>query len=211
MYIPPKMAMESQQQMQQFIDEYSFGVLISNDLQATHLPFLIECNENGERALLGHFARANPHWKNLDGERVLTIFNGPHAYISPAWYALAPAVPTWNYAAVHVIGTLSIIDNDCIHSILDKSLQKFEPSLLKDRAIVSQEIQQKMRSGVVGFRIDIESMEGKMKLGQIRSVDDQLGVADGLKQSNAVGTDELLTYMHDRQLGVGGTSDSDQN
>lgn len=204
MYIPAKMGMQDLAQMQQFVDDYPFGVLISADLQATHLPFLLErdCGERG--VLLAHFARVNPHWESLDGAEVLVIFNGPHAYVSPQWYAVAPAVPTWNYASVHVRGRVSIIENDeQVHAVLDQLMRKFEPGLLEQRDVVTHDVQQKMRRAIVGFQIEICSIEGKEKLGQLRSVGDQLGVVDGLQRSNTNESAALLDYMRARQLGLG--------
>ena len=95
------------------------------------------------------------------------------------------------------------INEDQVDSILDQFLSKFEPKLLENRDIVTHDIQQKLRAGVVGFRIDIESIKGKMKLGQQRSEDDQKGVVQGLEATSAVGSDELLNFMHKHNLGLG--------
>eukprot|EP00493_Phyllostaurus_siculus_P004185 UN04205 len=113
------------------IQTWSFANVVSEDLQASHLPLVLDRSTGGNDALLGHFARANPHWKQLDGGRVLVIFNGPHAYISPSWYAAGPAVPTWNYAAVHVHGQLTLCDAAGTAEVTVKMMAYYEPSLLK--------------------------------------------------------------------------------
>ena len=77
------------------------------------IPFLPKRDGEGRIRLLGHFARANPQFEALQKARhVLAIFQGPHAYVSPTWYAEpSHAVPTWNYAVVHAFGTLEIIED----------------------------------------------------------------------------------------------------
>ncbi|MGL6251979.1 MAG: FMN-binding negative transcriptional regulator, partial [Billgrantia desiderata] len=105
MYVPPSMRL-TREQAWALVERYGFAVLVGADLQATHLPLTLERSEGELGSLYGHFARANPHWRALDGNRALAIFSGPHAYVSPSWYASRPAVPTWNYLAVHATGRL---------------------------------------------------------------------------------------------------------
>src|SRR5262249_39789477 len=105
MYIPGAFAVEDRAVLYDFLDRFGFATLVSVVDGAPFgppLPMLLD-REGGR--LLGHVARANPHWHGFDGEReALVVFHGPHAYVSPSWYAAALAVPTWNYAAVHVYG-----------------------------------------------------------------------------------------------------------
>src|SRR5204862_7894473 len=95
-------------------ERYDFVLLVTfgaGGLVASHLPFLID--RDGERLHMhGHLARPNPQVGDLAraGE-VLAIVHGPHAYISPNWYATGPSVPTWNYADVHVYGTVQLVDD----------------------------------------------------------------------------------------------------
>ena len=78
---------------------------------ATHLPLVVK--DEGEHGLLeGHFARANPQWKSLDGQETLVVFNGPHSYVSPTLYVEELSVPTWNYIAIHAYGTLSLVEDE---------------------------------------------------------------------------------------------------
>lgn len=101
MYIPKNVALHDKQAIADLINHFGFGLLISPTLEATHLPLLYEAADDGQEYLYGHIAKANGHWQQLDGQQVLVVFSGPHSYISPTWYANSPAVPTWNYAAVH--------------------------------------------------------------------------------------------------------------
>lgn len=168
---------------QDLIDAHGFAVLLDECLQASHLPLVLARDEGELGSLYGHFARANPHWQALDGQRVLAIFQGPHAYVSPRWYAARPAVPTWNYAAVHASGIVEWLDDEATQAAFDTLLAKYEPDLLDDATILSDAYRQRLLRGTVGFRIRLDDLQGKAKLGLNRSPEDQAGVLAGLGDS----------------------------
>ena len=105
MYIPESFRESHLATLHAFIRQNSFGTLVSEqdgELVASHLPFLLDPERGPYGTLVAHMARANPHWQAFDGDaEALAIFQGPHAYISPSWYATEQSVPTWNYTAVH--------------------------------------------------------------------------------------------------------------
>src|SRR5438309_1993202 len=106
MYIPKHYLTEDRSEILSFMRQYPFGTIISaqdNYPVATHLPFIIEESEN-DIVIKSHFAKANPHWKNIESVPVLIIFTEPHAYISPQYYQHLQNVPTWNYMSVHAYG-----------------------------------------------------------------------------------------------------------
>jgi transcriptional regulator len=179
----------------------SLPVLISPVVQennvrmvATHLPLTLQ----GDR-LIGHFARANEHWKNFDAQaESLAIFTIAEGYISPSWYAAkaehGKVVPTWNYEAVHVYGRLEIIyQPDGILEIVTQLTRRYEEPRAKpwkvsdapDEYIASQ------LKGIVGVVLHIARMEGKRKLSQNRSEADRRGVVAGLEAEN----DKLAAAM----------------
>src|SRR5436190_23118671 len=115
MYVPGYSRNQNIDEVKEFIKENSFGILVSSGsskLHATHIPLELSTNGNGKDILTGHISKANPQWKNFNGsDRVLVIFNGPHAYVSSSWYD-HENVPTWNYIAVHVYGIIKIIEGE---------------------------------------------------------------------------------------------------
>src|SRR5262249_9518591 len=115
MYIPAVFAEPDLTRLHDFIEQHSFGLLVSqvDGLPfATHLPFLLERTAGPHGTLVGHMARANPQWREAGGQTALAIFSGPHVYISPTWYEAEQVVPTWNYTAVHVYGRVEVIDDE---------------------------------------------------------------------------------------------------
>lgn len=117
MYIPPYFKIEDPEAIESIVSENGFATLItpsSDGIKATHLPLLYAPSSvTGEcGTITGHMARVNDHWRSIDGQsESLAIFQGPDAYISPEWYETAPAVPTWNFAVVHMRGPLELFDD----------------------------------------------------------------------------------------------------
>lgn len=197
MFIPNKFEMTEIADKHQFIHEFGFGVIISTGdaLSATHLPFILNKDEGEQGVLYAHCAKANTHWKNLEGQNVLVVFTGPHAYISPSWYNTKPAVPTWNYTAVHAYGIASLLNPQDTLKAIDQVVEKYEPRLLDDRDIVTDSIKHKMLAGIVGFKIELTQIQGQLKLGQNRSQEDQAGVYNALSRSPDLDNLALAKYM----------------
>jgi transcriptional regulator len=108
MYVPASFKMSDADELHGFMRAHSFAMLVTQGkggMTATHLPLLLDADVGPNGRLLGHVARANPQWRDVEGE-ALVIFPGPHAYVSPTWYESPGTVPTWDYLAVHAYGVL---------------------------------------------------------------------------------------------------------
>jgi transcriptional regulator len=204
MFTPNKFKMTDTTDKHEFIQEYGFGVVISadNGLSATHLPFVLKADEGELGVLYAHCAKANTHWHNLEGQNVLVIFTGPHAYISPSWYKTQPAVPTWNYTAVHAYGVASLLNPQDTLTAVDEVVKKHEPQLLVSRDIVTDQIKHKLLAGIVGFKVELTTIEGQLKLGQNRSQEDQAGIYKTLSNSQDLSDLALAKYMYKQNMGV---------
>jgi transcriptional regulator len=172
MYIPPHFAIRDVNQLHDAIETYSFALVVnraSDDLVANHLPLLLDRCSGPQGTLLGHFARASEHWRSAAGQQTLVVFSGPHAYISPTWYAAEHVVPTWNYLAVHAYGLLELIENpaDVLH-LLERTVERFESAQPQPWRLADQPVEfiQRLAGQIVGFKIPIDRLEGKWKLNQ---------------------------------------------
>ena len=191
MYIPKHFAMAERAACHQVIVENSFGELVTLDdigaPFASHLPFLIDPARGASGTLIAHMARANPQWRHFtNGKPVLAMFRGPHAYISPAWYATHPSVPTWNYIAVHAYGVPKIVDapqamEDILRRLVDAN-EAANGTTWRMGGLTEQYLGSMMRA-IVAFEIPIDRLEGKAKLGQNRDATDQARVAAALAAS----------------------------
>ncbi len=206
MYIPKAFREDDVATLHALMRRYSFATLVSDregEPFATHLPLLVRPEPRPYGTLVGHVAHANPHWRGFaDGRSVLAIFQGPHGYITPSWYAQKPDnVPTWNYAAVHAYGTPRLIDDDDeLYSLLHELIQTHEAGYARpwsppepDDAVRS------MMGAIVGFYIEITRLEGKLKLNQNRSEADQQRVVAGLEGLGDPESAALAQLMRDRR------------
>jgi transcriptional regulator len=193
MYLPKHFAQNDRELLAAFIDYYAFGVLVTvfeNRPFASHIPFLYDRDAN---VLLGHIARANPQWQHFsNGADVMVIFQGPHAYVSPSWY-LAPGVPTWNYAVVHVYGTAQALDAGArISDIIERLTEKFERN---NQPPWLPKYEQKQLAAIVGIEIRVKEVQGKFKLSQNRSAADHDAVVAKLKASGSENDMALAKLM----------------
>jgi transcriptional regulator len=161
---------------------HPFATLVSVHAGApafTHLPLEVEAAADGLR-LLGHVAHANPHGSMLhDGDEVTAIFHGPNAYVAPAWYATREAVPTWNYIAVHARGPIRLThDSTAKERILKALIDRHDRPYRAQWDELGEEFREKMKRGIVGLTIEVAALEGKFKLSQNRSKEDQAAVRE---------------------------------
>ncbi len=190
MYLPEAFRENDSTRLEALVRCHSFGTLVSmheGHPFASHLPLLLDTGLERHGKLLGHMARSNPQWESLaDGQRVLVIFQGPHTYVSPSWYG-APGVPTWNYAVIHVYGTARLIEEPvALGEVLTRLTAVYEgDSATAWTPDLSGEMVQRMLRGIVGFAIDIQDVQGKLKLSQNRSVEDQRRVIERLRQGGS--------------------------
>ena len=185
MYVPPFNRIEDLQRINAFIQAHGFATIITNkggEIGASHLPVLLDEAANKLRS---HMARANEQWRQFEsGQEVLCIFHGPHAYISPSWYVMQHTVPTWNYAAVHVYGVPTIVDDAALRQIVFDTTRKHESTMPKPWTIpLSEREIDGMLKAIVGFSIDITRVEAKFKLGQNRSKEDQEKMLQALQDA----------------------------
>ncbi len=193
MHVPTKWQLTDPKQVNSLINKIGFAALVTQDLNASHLPLML--NEQTQ-SLTGHFARSNNHSKFTDGTQAVAIFEGPHHYISPNWYKNKPAVPTWNYVAIHVHGKLFKQTSEQTLTDLNQLINKYQPELLKTNDVLTEEYKQKLSKGILGFRLVIDNIEAKAKLGQHKSIDDQQGVVEGLAgQKSARELIEVMEYL----------------
>jgi transcriptional regulator len=210
MYIPAFNRVEDRKKIDDLIDRYGFAMLVTQKdgaLLASHLPVLLEKGKGGPRLLRSHMARANSQWQHFTSEsEVLCIFSGPHAYISPSWYQMQHTVPTWNYAVVHVYGKATIIEDPLVlRQIVFDTTAKYESMMSQPWQIpLSENETNAMLKAVVGFSIEVTRVEGKFKLGQNRSTEDQEGMLRGLLSSPDVASQELGRFIMAQGKSAGG-------
>lgn len=203
MYNPASFAVTDPDTLRRFIAGHGFATLITAPGGvpfASHLPLLLEGDDSPQGRLIGHMARANPQWRDAEGMPALAVFHGPHVYISPAWYQVQNAVPTWNYVAVHVTGTLRLVeDRDRLRSIVERTVHVYESGRDQpwdvgepDAAFIDG-----LLGAIVGFTIEIKQIEGKWKLGQNHDAARRERVVEALRAEGGEDRREIAALMEE--------------
>jgi transcriptional regulator len=197
-YVPGHFHVTDRGMLERFVESHAFATLVTTGpagLSVSHIPFLLQRGADGRLRLLGHVARANAHWQELESaSELLAIFGGPHAYVSPTWYRNHPSVPTWNYAVVHARGTARLLPEEELVALLDRLSRTYEDGRATPWRMDSTPagFTAKLLGAIVGFEIAVDRLEGKFKLSQNRRGDDLESVAAALE---AQGESELASLM----------------
>ncbi|HTU46609.1 MAG TPA: FMN-binding negative transcriptional regulator [Bryobacteraceae bacterium] len=200
MYIPDQFRERDTGVLQDFMERFSFATLVTQqngEMIASHLPFVLERDVRPYGVLRTHLARKNPQFEHLQsGSEALIIFQGPHAYISPTWYANQKSVPTWNYVAVHAYGRPMPLGESDLVELLRKLVEEHEgPSAEKWDFEPGQPWIKQRLPLIAGFEIPISNLEGKFKLNQDRTPEDREGVIDKLNRSEDPLRREIAVLM----------------
>jgi transcriptional regulator len=204
-YVPEHFRVRHHEDAIAFMRTNPFAILISTTDDgpfATHLPLFVRTE--GENVLLrGHVAKANPHWRYLEQQaQCLTIFHGAHSYISPSNYTARESVPTWNYAAVHLYGNARVFSTpEDLLGMLHELMSTFEPAYAEQWASLDEVFRQRMLSHIVGFEITATKIEGKFKLSQNRSREDQANVIASLENAEDTAVSGVSRLMREQGLG----------
>jgi len=203
MYIPSIYKNENIEEVKEFIKQYGFGILISQAggrPEGTHIPLQLEVDNNGNDILTGHISKSNPQWKNFnDSSEVLAIFNGPHSYVSSSWYEKEDA-PTWNYMAVHVYGSIAIVQGDALKNMLRTLVDTYEVTSKCPISVdsMSHETMEQIH-GVVGFQIRINEIQAAYKLSQNKSEKDHNSIVKELENNGGHEANKIAKEMSFRK------------
>jgi len=207
-YIPKPFLVEDRKVIVAFMQQFDFAAVVSHSdtgFVASHVPVLIR-EVGSELHIVGHVARGNSHWRLMQSQaESMVIFQGPHAYVSPTWYAVSPAVPTWNYAVVHAYGAARVReDATFIAGVVEDLTRRYEDQREHpwSTQAVPGESYEKLLNAIVGFEISVSRCEAKFKLGQNRSVEDRAGTIAGLERESSPKALELAHFMRLHGQGV---------
>ena len=203
LYTPGAFASSERAVATRLIHDHPFATLVTPgapEPSISHLPLLLVATGEPHGTLLGHMARANPHWSRATAAESIAVFHGPHAYVSPSWYEKpAQAVPTWNYATLHAHGTLEVIEDPAeTRAILDLLVERFEGGRANRwRFAMPERERDALVGAIVAFRLRVQRMELKLKLSQNRPVADRARVADALEREGYTEAANVAAWMRE--------------
>jgi transcriptional regulator len=190
MYLPKHFEETRVDVLHEHIRAHPLGAIVvasPNGLDANHIPLEIDPDPAPFGTLRGHVARANPVWKQAQDTPALVIFQGPSAYISPAWYPTkqetAKVVPTWNYAVVHAHGALHFIDDKAwLRAFVERLTDRHESGRPEPWKVTDAPADyiDGMVGAIIGLELPIAKLAGKWKVSQNRPAQDREGTIAGL-------------------------------
>jgi len=201
MYSPPYNRVEDRRELLEFMRANSFALLVTATggvPMASHLPVTVADSEAG-LVIHSHMAKNNPQWQEFFDDEIMLVFAGPHAYVSPSWYADVERVPTWNYAAVHAYGKVAITeDRKLKHAAQRELVAALDPQWLPKFDALRAEYVANMLNGIVTFDVAVTRLETRWKLSQNRGRREQELIAAELEKSEDVSVRALaaLTRKH---------------
>jgi transcriptional regulator len=204
-YIPEKFRETRTEVLQGFVEQHPLATLVaqtSQGLTANHIPLIAELSHPGGARLRGHIARANALWRDLAPQApVLAVFTGHDAYVSPNWYPSkkehGKVVPTWNYATVHVAGTIRFIEEaDWLRGMVSELTDIHERTSAHPWQVsdAPADYIDAMLRAIVGLEITVTSAVGKFKGSQNRARADRDGVNAALRAAGR-GAEELAELV----------------
>jgi len=179
MYPPAHFQTDDIKQLQQFLQQHYFGLLISQNgsLHFSALPFLFDWQEEPGLAYC-HMARNNPQLQQLDGKEVSIIIQGPHAFVAASCYQRQPAVSTWNYALAELTGTARLLDADATLALVRQQEAHSAPDMIQ-----AADYQQQLVKAIVGVEIRLNCVKGRFKLSQNKTASEQHTVIEYLQHT----------------------------
>ena len=204
MYLPKHFSVDDPALLAQLIAEYPLATIVGsleNQLEVNHLPLMLSSDKT---KLYGHIARVNPLVKvaGSSNTSVTAIFNGPQAYVTPAWYPskkeTGKVVPTWNYAVVHAQGNIKLIeDAQWLRSHVAQMTNIHEPTYQSSWKLddAPEDYVQMMLKAIIGIEIEVKILVGKFKLSQNRPAQDYAAVVETIEKSPQEVLQEMRKYM----------------
>ncbi len=212
MYVPEMYAEESCQESLDLVRSNPLALFVTTPRNgvpvAAHLPVVAESDSDGAlagRFLVGHINRKNPQWAALrSGDRALVVFHGPHGYLSPAVCGVTPAAPTWNFTAVHVTGSITLVDQPAeVLAVITRTVSQLEGrfGIGWDMASSLSYFDQ-LLPYVAAFRLHVESVQSVFKLSQEQQPDKQEQVIQWFESSEHGQHHQVARLMRDRSMGL---------
>lgn len=188
MYVPPFNRIDDEDAVRAMVAEVAAGWLVTAAEDGVPAATLLPLMWHGD-TVVAHMAKANPHRQAIrDGMPALLICTGPDAYVSPTWYAAKAehgrVVPTWNYTAVHLTGTVRVHeDPEWLRTAVTGLTETHEAGRAEPWAVTDapEDFVTGQLRGIVGIEVTVTGVEGKAKLSQNRSAADRDGVVDGMR------------------------------
>ncbi len=202
MYKLPYFIEENKEKVYAFMKENSFAIVTVMDIKfpvATQVPLDVKINDD-KIIFTGHMMKNTDHHKAfLKNENVLVIFIGPHCYVSASWYTKPDVASTWNYISVHAKGKIIFVEEEETKKIVENITNKYEQTgspASFDK--LSNEYVNRLVKAIVGFTIEVESLENVFKLSQNHDKETRISIIEHLNENGSDNEKQIALEMQQR-------------
>ena len=159
----------------ELVRAHPWATMVSNGVHGagpvvSHYPFLVEEGGPGELVLVSHVGRPDEQLHRLGTQELCVVVHGPSGYVSPSWYRVPTAVPTWNFATAHLYGVPELLSDEENLAVLDRLVATFEAPLpepfLLHGSLANNAYAERIVHGTVGFRMRVTRAVTKEKMSQ---------------------------------------------
>lgn len=197
----PSFAMTDVTAIRRLIEHNPWATFVSDGpdgLVASHYAVLLD-DERDDLSVVAHVGKPDDAIHGLGERELLIVVQGPHGYVSPGWYGDVPAVPTWNFVAVHLRGVPELLRTEENLRVLDRLVDRFESSMPHPRRMWErpndEEFVHRLERGTVGFRLSPASVVAKRKLSQNRPAEVVDHIVDMLRAAGPHRNPQLADEM----------------
>ena len=200
MYRMPHFTEKNNSKIIAFMKEHSFAIITGFGEQypvATQIPLEVIALEDGKIVLSGHLMKNTDHHKAfVKNDQVLVIFNGPHCYISASWYNNPQTASTWNYMTVHARGKIMFTDDEGTYAAINAVTDKYEgvETAAAFNKMPKEYIMQMLKA-IIGFTIEVESVDNVFKLSQNKTDNEQINIIEQLKNKGDINSVKIADEM----------------
>lgn len=197
----PHFLMTDVDEVRRLIDGNPWATIVSHTdagLVASHYPVLLDTEQDtgDEIVLVSHVGRPDEVAHELGRHEVLVVFQGPHGYVSPAWYPPEQFVPTWNHVTAHCWGTPEILSDEENFRVLGDLVDHFERVMPSPASLrVDEETARRTAKGTVGIRIRVTRFDARAKLSQNKAPEVVERIIAGLREDGPYASPALADEM----------------
>jgi transcriptional regulator len=188
----------------EFMKQNSFALVIGNGTKypvATQIPLEV-VEKDGKLFLSGHIMKKTDHHIAFEAnENVLVIFTGAHCYVSASWYANPQSASTWNYMTVHAKGKIKFTDEAGTYEAIKAVTNKYEgqETIAAFNNMPKEYVAQHLKA-IVGFYIEVESVENVFKLSQNKMREEQVHIINNLRKRNSSDNDLIIANEIEKRI-----------
>lgn len=167
-----------------FIDQTAFGILVypkASGMTSQAAPYYYAPHDDTLGQIYTHLPNTTAAVDMFaDGEvRLILAVQGPHAYLSPSWYATSRTAPKWGFLSAEASGTARLLPSSQAEDYFRTLLTKNEAAV-RGTYVPTASMLRQLSQSALPIALTIESVRGESQLNQAVGQDDHIAIVANL-------------------------------